>query len=132
MLDHVFGFGLNGRFRFQVGLAGTVTQNIHALLEIVITEDILKSGVHRLFVGHFRVMRTPLINNLQRHPIINGLPHGVFVDIVAEDTLCLVDRCACVADAGGVWNTLIKVRPQHGVLRAMRLVGHHQNVRAGI
>ena len=77
-------------------------------------------------------MGAAFIDDLQRHAVIDGLAHGVFVDVVAENALRLVDRRARVADAGGVGDALVEVGSEHGVLGAVRLVGHHQDVGAGV
>ena len=77
-------------------------------------------------------MGAAFVDDLQRHAVLDGLAHGVFVDVVAEDALRLVDGRTGVADAGGVRDALVEVGSEHGVLRAMGLVGHHQDVRAGV
>ena len=130
--DHVPGLGGDGRFGLQIGVAGAVTEDLHPLLEVVVAEDIREGRIHACLIGHFGVVSAAFIDDLQGHSVVDGLAHGVFVDVVAEDPLRLVDRRAGVADAGGVGNALVEVGPEHGVLGAVGLVGHHQDVGAGV
>ena len=127
-----FGLGLDGRFGFQIGVAGAVTENFHALLQVVVAEHIREGGVHARLVGHFGIVGAAFVNDLQRHAVLDGLAHGVFVDVVAKDPLGLVDGRAGVADPGRIGDSLVQIGAEHGVLGAVRLVGHHQNVRAGV
>src|ERR1017187_8232801 len=82
--------------------------------------------------GHVGFVCAAFVHDLQRHAVLDGLAHGVFVDVVAEDLLRLVDRRPGIANPGRVRDTLVKVGSQHGVLRAMRLVRHHEDVGAWI
>src|ERR1700738_701766 len=72
------------------------------------------------------VYRAPLVNDLQRNAIFDGLAHCVFVDVIAEDPLGLVNRRAGIGNASRVRNALIQVRSQHRVLGAVRLIRHHK------
>ena len=130
--DHVLRLGFDGRIGLQVGVAGAVTEDLHTLLEVVVAEDIREGPVHARLIGHFGVVGAAFIDDLQRHAVVDGLAHGVFVDVVAEDPFGLVDGRAGVADAGGVGDALVEVGSEHGVLGTVRLVGHHQDVRACI
>ena len=129
---HVFGLGRDGRPGLQVGLAGAVPQDLQALLEVVVAEDVRKGRVHARLIGHFGVVGPALVDDLQGHAVVDGLAHGVFVDVVAEDPLRLVDGRPGVADPGGVGDALVEVRPEHGVLGAVGLVGHDQDVGAPV
>ncbi len=129
---HVFGLGLDGRLGLQIGVAGAVAEDLQALLKVVVAEHIREGRVHPRLVGHFGIVGAAFVDDLQGHAVIDGLAHGVFVDVVAEDPLGLVDGRAGVADAGGVGDAFVKVGPEHGVLGAVGLVGHHQDVRAGV
>ena len=77
-------------------------------------------------------MRAALVNDLQRYAVLDGLAHRVLVDVVAKHLLGLVDRRARVADLGGVGDALVEVGPKQLVLRSVGLVGHDEDVGAGV
>ena len=106
---HIFGFCLDGRFGFKIGIPGAVTQYIHALLEVIVAEHILKRRVHGMLVSNFGVVGTAFVDDLKSHTVLDRLAHGVFVDVITEDSLGFVYGCAGVAYAGGVRETFIEV-----------------------
>jgi hypothetical protein len=77
-------------------------------------------------------MRAALIDNFQRHAVLNGLTHRVFVDVIAEHALSFVDGRAGIGNAGGMWDRFVEICSEQGVLRAMRFIRHHQNILAFI
>ena len=83
-------------------------------------------------VGNLRIVRPSLVDDLQRHAVLDGLAHRVFVDVVAEDLLGLVDRRARVANLDSVGNALVEVGPKQLVLRSVGLIGHDEDVGAGV
>ncbi len=102
------------------------------LLTIVVAEDILESGVHARLIRDLCVVGAAFVDDLQRDAVLDRLAHRVFVDVVAEDPLRLVDGRAGVADASRFWNCFIEICSQHGILRAMGFVRHHEDVRANV
>ena len=129
---HVLGLGLDRRLGFEISIARTIAENRQTLLKVVVAEHVLKRRIHPGRVGYFGIVGSAFIDDLQRHPVLDRLAHRVFVDVVAEDPLRLVDRRAGIADAGRVRDALVEVGAQHGVLGTMRLVRHDEDVRAGV
>ncbi len=130
--NHVLGLGRDGGLCFQISIARAITQDLHALLEVTVTEYILERCIHALSIRHLGIVGAPLVDDLQGHAVLDRLAHRVLVDVVTEHPLCLINGSARVADAGGVGNALVEIGSEPGVLRAVCLIGHHQNVRAGV
>ena|GEM_PF-7045805 len=59
-------------------------------MQIVIAKNILKCLVHTRLIGHFSVMSTAFVNDLQRNAIVDGLAYCIFVDVIAKDLFSLV------------------------------------------
>ena len=118
--------------RLEIGVPRSVPEDVQTLLDVVIAEHVLECGVHTGLIGDLGVVRAALVNDLQRHAVLDGLAHRVFVDVVAEHLLGLVDRRARVADLGGVGQALVEVGPKQFVLRTVGLVGHDEDAGAGV
>ena len=96
------GLGLDGGLCLEIGIPRSIPEDVQTLLDVVLAEHVLERRVHPALVGDLRVVRAALVDDLQRHAVLDGLAHRVLVDVLAEDLLGLVDRRARVADLGGV------------------------------
>ena len=81
-------------------------------MQIIVAENVGKLGIHPSLVRHFGIVGSAFVNDFQRHTIGDGLAHGVFVDVVAEDPLRFIDGRAGVADASRQWDALVQIRRQ--------------------
>ncbi len=127
---HVLRLRLDGGIGLKVGVPGAIAQNLEPLLNVVIAENVFKGGVHGLLIGHLGIVGAAFIDDLQGHAVVDGLPHGVLVYVVAKDPLGLVNGCSGVADAACVGDTFVEIGAQHGILGTVGLVGHDQDVGA--
>src|SRR4051794_20539384 len=106
---HILRLGRDGRVCPKIGVAGAVAEDREAFLKVVVAEHVLEGSVHGGLVRDFGVVRAPLIHNLERYAVLDGLAHCIFVDIVAKHPLSLVNRRSRVGDTSGVPNALVKI-----------------------
>ncbi len=100
----------------------------------VIFKILLEQGVQRI-AHHIGFHLTALVNNAHRRPVFNGFINLILVNVAPKGLIHLLgfkQRCAGKTYFGCVGQGGVNRHGQVAELGAMRLIGQHNNLVAGV
>ena len=72
VLYHVGCFGPDGLLRLQVGVAGAEAQDLQALAQLVVAEDVGEALIHARLIHHLGVVGAPFVDDFQRRAVFHA------------------------------------------------------------